>query len=106
MRRSTILSHGNPAIETEQEGRIVTTKIAVAVLGVLLIHTPALADTGFLDRTITVGTVSYRYQVYVPANHTPAKVWPVIVDLHGNGSQGTDGLLPTLRGLADQIRLD
>jgi predicted peptidase len=30
----------------------------------------------------------------------------VIVDLHGNGAQGSDGLLPTARGLADQIRLN
>jgi predicted peptidase len=30
----------------------------------------------------------------------------VIVDLHGNGAQGADGLLPTLFGLAAQIRRD
>ena len=74
------------------------------VLGVVLIQTSALADTGFLDRTVTLGNVSYRYQVYVPADHPRATSWPVIVDLHGNGAQGTDALLPTARGLADQIR--
>jgi predicted peptidase len=97
---------GRPTTKTEQEDRIVMTKITLAVLGVVLLRTPALADTGFLDRTLEMGTVSYRYQVYVPADHTRQKSWPVIVDLHGNGSQGSDGLLPTLRGLADQIRLD
>ena len=70
----------------------------------VLAHAFVGADTGFLDRTITIGTVTYRYQVYVPAEHTRAKLWPVIVDLHGNGSQGADALLPTRRGLADQIR--
>ena len=40
----------------------------------------------------------------VPADHSRATSWPVIVDLHGNGAQGTDALLPTARGLADQIR--
>jgi predicted peptidase len=76
----------------------------VAAISLMLAHGFVMADTGFLDRTITVGTVTYRYQVYVPAEHTREKSWPVIVNLHGNGSQGTDALLPTRRGLADQIR--
>ena len=74
-----------------------------AVLGLVLFRA-ALAETGFLDRTVTLGNVSHRYQVYVPADHSRATSWPVIVDLHGNGAQGTDALLPTARGLADQIR--
>jgi predicted peptidase len=63
-----------------------------------------VAETGFLDRSITFGGQSYRYQVYVPADYTPTKVWPVIVYLHGNGRQGDDGLLQTVTGIADQIR--
>lgn len=31
-------------------------------------------------------------------------LWPVVMWLHGNGTQGNDGLLPTARGLADYIR--
>jgi predicted peptidase len=76
----------------------------VAVIALVLAHTFVVADTGFLDRTITVGGVTYRYQVYVPAEHTRATSWPVIVNLHGNGGQGTDALLPTRQGLADRIR--
>lgn len=76
----------------------------VAALGMVLAHAFVVADTGFLDRTVTIGAVTYRYQVYVPAEHTRGKLWPVIVNLHGNGSQGADALLPTRRGLADQIR--
>lgn len=76
----------------------------IVALGMVLGQAFVVADTGFLDRTITVGTVTYRYQVYVPAEHTAGKVWPVVVNLHGNGGQGTDALLPTRRGLADQIR--
>jgi predicted peptidase len=79
--------------------------IAIALGGVLL-HTSTLADSGFLDRTVRLGNVRYRYQVYVPADHSRRKAWPIIVDLHGNGAQGDDGLLPTARGLADQIRLN
>ncbi len=61
-------------------------------------------ETGFLDRTISVNGRSFRYQVYVPADYSPTRVWPVVMWLHGNGTQGTDGLLPTARGVADYIR--
>ena len=82
-------------------------KFAVSVvLGVLFLHSPASAETGFLDRTVTIGAATYPYQVYVPADHTRARSWPVIVFLHGDGAQGQDGLLPTARGLADAIRFD
>jgi len=63
-----------------------------------------LADTGFLDRTIVFEGKSYRYLVYVPAEYPSAKAWPVVVDLHGNNSQGTDGLFHTQRGMAVAIR--
>ena len=76
------------------------------MLGVLFLHSPASAETGFLDRTVTMGAAIYRYQVYVPADHTRARLWPVIVFLHGDGAQGQDALLPTARGLADAIRFD
>ena len=65
---------------------------------------PAIAQTGFLDRTITVGAQSYRYQVYVPSGYTPSTAWPVIVSLHGNGRQGSDGMLQTGTEFADRIR--
>jgi predicted peptidase len=73
-------------------------------IGLVLAQCPAFADTGFLDRSVTVGSKTYRYQVYVPADHSPKSTWPVVVNLHGNGAQGPDGLLPTLRGMADEIR--
>ena len=82
-------------------------KVALSVvLGVMFFHSPVLAETGFLDRTIKTGTAIYRYQVYVPADYTRAKSWPVIIFLHGDGGQGEDGLLPTARGLGDAIRFD
>ena len=79
---------------------------ASLLFGMCIALSTASADTGFLDRSVTVGTVTYRYQVYVPAEHSRAKVWPVVINLHGNGAQGPDGLLPTARGLADQIRFN
>ena len=77
-----------------------TLVVAVA----LLCAAPARAETGFLDRTVQIRGQSYRYQVYVPAEHSPARTWPVIVELHGNGAQGTDGLFQTTGGLAAQVR--
>jgi predicted peptidase len=49
------------------------------------------AETGFLHRTITVGGITYRYVVYVPAEWTAAKKWPVILFLHGSIEKGDDG---------------
>lgn len=70
----------------------------------LVIAAPVLSDTGFLNRSITVAGNSYRYQVYVPADYNPARQWPVIVYLHGNGGQGDDGVFPTAADLGNTIR--
>lgn len=72
----------------------------------LLISCPAFAETGFLDLSIKLKGETYPYQVYVPADYTTAKLWPIIVYLHGNGRQGNDGLRQTVSGLADSIRQD
>src|SRR5215831_14006094 len=66
----------------------------------------ARVQTGFLDRTVTISNVTYRYQVYVPANFSRRKKWPVILFLHGKGERGTDGLLQTDVGIGHAIRLN
>jgi predicted peptidase len=78
--------------------------IAISVSLLVFLAAPTQAETGFLDRSLLIGGETYRYQVYVPADYTPQRKWPVIVALHGDGSQGSDGLLQTTRGLAEQIR--
>jgi predicted peptidase len=60
--------------------------------------------TGFLNRAIEVEGVSYRYQVYVPADYPRARRWPVILFLHGSGERGRDGILQTSVGLGEGIR--
>ncbi len=67
---------------------------------------PRRVETGFLDRTLARNGASHRYQVYVPSEYRAGTALPLIVDLHGNGMQGTDGLLPTAIGLASLIRAD
>ena len=84
----------------------------LAIIGVLL--TIGCADpiaqrrveTGFVDRSIELNGQTYRYQVYVPAEYTPDRAWPVIMDLHGNTMQGTDARRHTAVALGHQIRLD
>lgn len=61
-------------------------------------------ETGFLNREVKLGSVSYRYQVYIPINYTQGKLYPVILFLHGVGEWGEDGLLETQVGLGPAIR--
>jgi len=70
---------------------------------------PVLArkhETGFLDRSVTVDGVTYRYQVYVPVDYTPKKRWPVVLSLHGSGERGDDGSKQAQVGIGSAIRMD
>ena len=61
-------------------------------------------ETGFLDRTISLQGVEYKYQVFVPEDWTPHKKWPIVLFLHGAGERGDDGMLETDVGIASAIR--
>ncbi len=61
-------------------------------------------ETGFLDRSVSLGGQTYRYQIFVPDSYTPSQRWPVILFLHGAGERGTDGYIQTQVGLAPAIR--
>lgn len=74
----------------------------VLVFGVLA--SMQQVQTGFLDRTITVASRSYHYQVYVPADYQSKPTWPAILFLHGAGERGDDGLVQTNVGLGPAIR--
>lgn len=63
-------------------------------------------DTGFLDRSVVVDGVSYRYQVYLPVDYTPDKRWPIALFLHGSGERGDDGSRQSQVGLPAAIRVD
>jgi predicted peptidase len=66
--------------------------------------TAQAAETGFLNRTVRVDDVVYRYQVYVPAAYDSQARWPVLLFLHGAGERGDDGLLQTEVGLGSALR--
>jgi predicted peptidase len=63
-------------------------------------------ETGFLDRTITLQGVIYKYQVFIPDNWTPKQKWPIVLFLHGSGERADDGLQQTDIGLGTAIRVD
>ncbi len=49
---------------------------------------PASAqEVRFLNRTLVLGSATYRYAVYVPAGWHAQTKWPVIVVLHGIGER-------------------
>src|SRR5579862_1538828 len=82
----------------------------LAAMFVLLLATAhgALAkhETGFLDRTLTIDGMTYRYQVFIPEDWTPHQKWPVILFLHGSGERGEDGMDETDVGIGTAIRSD
>jgi predicted peptidase len=79
-------------------------KITKLVLIALTMSSSALAESGFLDRSVALKGQTYRYQVYIPVDYVTTKKWPIIACLHGAGQQGNDGLLPTRGDLSDNIR--
>jgi len=86
--------------------KILRATVSTAAITVCLISAAFArkAETGFLDRTMSVSGESYRYQVFVPANWDAHRKWPVILFLHGAGERGDDGLLQTDVGLGHAIR--
>lgn len=88
-------------------------KLKTALALVLVLASPSVlaqpiqprVETGFLDRTMRIERRTFRYQVYVPAEYTADRAWPVVVHLHGGGPQGTDGLKHTMR-ISEQILID
>ncbi len=76
---------------------------------VFVLGAPALArkhETGFLDRTLFLRGITYKYQVFVPDNWSSNQKWPIILFLHGAGGRGADGLIQTQVGIATAIRND
>src|SRR5437763_13079418 len=81
-------------------------KRLVFLLCSIAMTVPALArqDTGFVNRTVKVSGVEYRYVVYVPQQWTKHQRWPVILFLHGAGERGSDGLAQTQVGIGGSLR--
>jgi acetyl esterase/lipase len=63
-------------------------------------------DTGFLNRTIEIHGIAYRFQVYLPQDwrRDDGKKWPIILFLHGRGERGSEGMWQTQVGIAEAVR--
>ena len=63
-------------------------------------------ETGFLNRSIELGGVSYRFQVYLPDEwrRDDGRLWPIILFLHGRGERGSEGMWQTQVALPEAVR--
>jgi len=80
---------------------------AQALPGVGAHHAPKPPqETGFLNRTVELGSVTYRFEVYLPEQfrRDDRKSWPVILFLHGRGERGSEGMWQTQIGLPQAVR--
>jgi hypothetical protein len=62
----------------------------VAALSALAAALPAQQPTGFLDRTVMVGALTMKYQVYVPNTYDKHRRNPVILFLSLYTSDAAD----------------
>ncbi|MDR3740885.1 MAG: alpha/beta hydrolase-fold protein [Terracidiphilus sp.] len=69
-------------------------------------HPRNFQETGFLNRSISVRGVSYRFQIYLPEDYKrdDHKQWPIILFLHGRGERGAEGMWQTQIGLPEALR--
>ncbi|HKB81247.1 MAG TPA: alpha/beta hydrolase-fold protein [Thermoanaerobaculia bacterium] len=58
----------------------------------------------FLARSVMVGGVERRYQVWVPGSYAASRKTPAILFLHGSGERGDDGDKQTRVGLGPALR--
>lgn len=82
--------------------RLLALLIALALLSCRT--TPPMKETGFLDRTVTIGSHSFPYVVYIPREWTADRSWPVVLFLHGAGERGSDGRRQMQIGVSAAIR--
>lgn len=83
-------------------------KITLSALSVFIVFLAAVAtqaaETGFLNRSVKIGSETYHYQVFVPRDWNKSQKWPVVLFLHGAGERGNDGFVQTEVGIGTAIR--
>jgi predicted peptidase len=71
--------------------------LRLGLIAVTMVLPLAASAAGFVERSITVRTQTYRYQVYVPDHLAAAP--PVVLFLHGSGERGDDNQKQLTQGL-------
>jgi hypothetical protein len=69
--------------------RRVYASLVCLAFAVLAQPVASAAETGFLNRVVTVGKDSFKYQVYVPENWNSNEKWPVILFFTAQESAAT-----------------
>lgn len=65
---------------------------------------PVRTTGEFVERSIEVGGISHRYQVFVPSRAAGGKHPPVILFLHGSGERGSDNRKHVDVGIGTYVR--
>jgi predicted peptidase len=68
--------------------------------------TPERARQLFVERSLVVDGMPYRYRVYLPLRYSHEQKWPVVLFLHGSTECGVDNLVQTESGLGAIIAAD
>jgi poly(3-hydroxybutyrate) depolymerase len=87
---------GSPLVDTQ----------ASPFAGPALSRPKNFQETGFLNRTLDLHGVTYRFQVYLPEDfrRDDHRQWPIILFLHGRGERGAEGMWQTEIGLPEAVR--
>lgn len=81
-------------------------ELNLLLLSALCFALPACSTTQaakYQDRAVEMGGKTYQYKVYVPAEWSKDKKWPVILFLHGAGERGDDNVAQTRIGLGPAL---
>jgi predicted peptidase len=62
----------------------------LVLIGFLFLIVSCKPRVDFLKRQVTIGEKTYGYRVYVPKDRQPGQKLPVMLYLHGSGSNGED----------------
>ena len=57
----------------------------------------------FLERSVTLGTHTYKYRVWLPPHYSKVHHWPVVLYLHGSSERGDDNVRQLANGLPVQL---
>ncbi|HEY0794966.1 MAG TPA: prolyl oligopeptidase family serine peptidase [Acidisarcina sp.] len=98
------MSYPRPVMLRAKSNTYATALLVLCLLASTPAHARHVQETGFLNRQITLGATTWKYQVYLPEDYSSHQHFPVILFLHGSGERGTDGLEQTQIGLPAAIR--
>ena len=83
-------------------------RILLAILAVSVFVSDSAFSRTWSDgtaRTISAGSNTMRYRVYLPANYTTTKDYPLVLFMHGSGESGTNNSSQVSNHISNLINL-